>query len=303
MHNVECSHETYLHEYAKKYIKQLFDTRDHFYVHYKIELKCCRYDDCGYRIIAQQEGRIINCCGSEMKAVDLKEYYTTCELEKEYHGFIPDILLTNDGKEDRMPIFIEIAITHFSTDEKIESGNKIIEVAIPRDYETDDSGDLSVLNESATVKDKNNIQISFKNFKRESLSKEPLEKYPLSVFFIDEFNRAEIKTLEKACAEYGNKKIIPQSKYEICLTKPYSEEIYNYGVARACLDGFELRECVVCHYYWKDTKDRFWPHKCSLKKMILGITQALQCDSFRYCEMKAKELLTENALLPNKTIQ
>lgn len=303
MHNVECSHETYLHEYAKKYIKHLFDTREHFYVHYEVKVKCCRYDECGYRISAQQNEHDMDCCCSEVKSIDLKEYYTTCALEKEYDGFIPDILLSNDSKEGRKPVFIEIAITHFSTDEKIESGNKIIEVAIPRDYETDDLGDLSVLNESAIAKDKNNIQISFKNFERESLSKEPLEKHPLSVFFINESNRAKIKTLEKACAEYGNKKIIPQSKYEICLAKPYSEEIYDYGVARACLDGFELRECVVCYYYRKDTKDNFWPHKCGLKKMIHGRTQALQCDGFRYCEMKAKKLLTENNLSPNKTIQ
>ena len=301
--NVDCNHETYLHEYAKKYIKHLFDTREHFYVQYEVKLKCCLYDECGYRISAQQKAYDMDCCRSEVKAIDLKEYYTTCELEKEYDGFIPDILLTNDSKEDRKPVFIEIAITHFSTDDKIESGNRIIEIAIPRDYGTDDLGVLSVLKETVTEKDEKDIHISFRNFKREFQSEEPLNKHSLTVFFINEFNRAQTEKLEKSCSEYSKEKIIPQSRYEIHSAEPYSEKIYDYGVARACLDGFEILECVVCHYYWKDTKDNFWPHKCGLKKMIHGRTQALQCDGFRYCEMKAKELLMENTISPNKTIQ
>lgn len=299
--NVDCNHETYLHEYAKRYIKHVFDTCEHFYVQYEVRWKCCMYDECKYRISAQQKAHNIDCCRSDVNKIDLKEYYTTCELEKEYNGFIPDILLTNDSKKDRKPVFIEIAITHFSTDNKIESGNRIIEIAIPRDYRTDDLGVLSVLKETEMKKDK--IHISFKNFKREIQSEEPMNKHSLTVIFIDEFNRAQSKELENSCSEYSKEKIIPQSRYEFHSAEPSSEKILDYGVARASLDGFEILECVVCHYYWKDMKDNFWPHRCGLEKKIHNRAQALQCANFRYCEMKAKELLTENTISANKTTQ
>ncbi|MCR5445180.1 MAG: hypothetical protein K6E96_05820 [Bacteroidales bacterium] len=169
----------------------------------------------------------------------------------------------------------------------------MIEITIPKDYETDNLSSLSVLQETSLEKDNKKIHISFYNFKRELPSDEPLDKYSFSVFLINEFDRAEMHPMEASCSKYQYSSLFPSSKYEIHLTESYSEKIYNHCVARACLDGYVQRECIVCHYYWRDERDHFWPHKCGLRKMIHGQTYALRCNNFRYCEMKALELLNE----------
>ena len=117
--NENCSHETYLHNYAKRRIKEKFDTDNNFYIYYKAMNSCEQYNTC----------RLHRCKRLFLQQIDLKEYFDTCEIEKFCDGFIPDVLLTHSAFPKRK-IFIEIHVYSPCSQKKLASGYKIIEIDI-----------------------------------------------------------------------------------------------------------------------------------------------------------------------------
>ena len=122
-----CNEETYLHMLAKRkfythYLKCLEDNKP-----FNIELQ--QYIECD-RITDPDE---LHCAtygpSSKSYLYDLTKYYKEVYLETKYNEFIPDILL----KSKKDVIFVEIAVTHKCSKEKIASGIKIIEINIPDD--------------------------------------------------------------------------------------------------------------------------------------------------------------------------
>ena len=120
----KISEETYLHETAKlvfrdSYKQALLD-HEPFQLEYEYNATCNRlYEETG-----------IKCeLGSRTDKFDLTRVYGTCFLEKGYDGFQPDIRLSS--KENMSEnIFIEIAVTHEFSAEKLKSGHKLIEIKI-----------------------------------------------------------------------------------------------------------------------------------------------------------------------------
>lgn len=116
---VNCSHESYLHSMAKKVFFETYsnclDKHLPYFIDHKSKQKCkaCEFGPCELKL--------------RHREVDLTAYYQAIELEKENEGFRPDILLIGKNEEK---MFIEIAVTHYSEDKKLESGVKIIEITI-----------------------------------------------------------------------------------------------------------------------------------------------------------------------------
>lgn len=120
----KCSFETYLHQLGKRLFKELFEKNKmmgvSLTVDYKVEHQCgiakCKY--------CKSE----KCYGqSENNNLDLLEKFTSIEIEK-YDvttGLIPDILLSSANGDK---LYVEIAVTHNSTEEKIASGIPIVEI-------------------------------------------------------------------------------------------------------------------------------------------------------------------------------
>lgn len=117
-----CSYETYLHKLAKYMIANRFNNSDHFYIYLQSK-RMCSIEKCP---INYREP----CTWNFNQKFDLKEFYNKCDIEIKYNGFIADLLLYNSNIPQREPIFIEIWVTHKSSDEKINSGNRIIEIKI-----------------------------------------------------------------------------------------------------------------------------------------------------------------------------
>lgn len=120
----KISKETYLHETAKLVFidsyRQALQNRKPFQLEYEYNAICNR--------LYQHTG--IKCeLGSRTDKFDLTRVYDTCFLEKRYDGFQPDIRLScKDNASEN--IFIEIAVTHESSKEKLMSGHKLIEIKI-----------------------------------------------------------------------------------------------------------------------------------------------------------------------------
>ncbi|MBD2291908.1 hypothetical protein H6G06_00055 [Anabaena sphaerica FACHB-251] len=99
---------------------------------------------------------LVPCTFSKCKhKFDLTQYFKDIKLETKDGSFIPDLLLISE-KEDK--IFIEIAVTHKSTLEKMQSKQRILELNIRSEL------DINTIKKCVLKENKN---IYFFNFKRQ----------------------------------------------------------------------------------------------------------------------------------------
>ena len=66
----------------------------------------------------------------KLDTFDLKQFYDTCIEEQSVDDYIADLLLTSSEKPNREPVLIDIQVSHKSTDQKLQSGQRIIEIRI-----------------------------------------------------------------------------------------------------------------------------------------------------------------------------
>jgi hypothetical protein len=115
--------ETYLHSLGKKIFydeySNCLQNETSFYLCYKIEKKCTRLQ-VDYNIICKLNDKV--------EKFDLPKYFTKILFEKKDSVFIPDLLLLNPKTNEK--IYVEIEVTHSSSESKIISGNRIIEFKI-----------------------------------------------------------------------------------------------------------------------------------------------------------------------------
>ena len=120
----QCSFESYLHRLAKE---RLFDRL----VHSKssgnpVNIEIAQNIACKkYAHILKHDCTV----GGALARFNLLQYYDTIEIEKLFTEFRPDILLT-DSRGEYPPVFLEIAVTHFCEQDKIDSGYRTIEIPI-----------------------------------------------------------------------------------------------------------------------------------------------------------------------------
>ena len=126
-----CSRETYLHQLGKKLFVEMFE---HCLTN-KISLSVdflqqgvCNSKECPLGATKPCEG------SSRTGKFNLTPNYSKCSVEQydAETGFRPDILLTNEQGDK---VYVEIVVTHETTQKKIDSGIPIIEIPI---YDEDD---------------------------------------------------------------------------------------------------------------------------------------------------------------------
>ena len=122
--NPECNTESYLHQLAKKLIKEKFDNSETFNISYQVREVCSYFDKC--------KEHFDYCERIKLETFNLKEEYDTCTPEKKdsHLKYLPDLKLSSKNNPKRKPLFIEVAYTHDCTEDKIKSGVKIVELKI-----------------------------------------------------------------------------------------------------------------------------------------------------------------------------
>lgn len=233
-----CSYESYLHKLGKAYFKYVFDNCGTFEIGYSAMNKCAN-EECPFRDYE---------CNQETKSVhmfDLKKYYNCCEIESEYKGFIADLKLSNNEK-NIPPIFIEIAVTHKCSLEKINSGIRIIEINLLGESMLK----MPIMetirekwNYNTLRKDKKEI-VSFFNFKDYVTIHKNLSKF---VLFKDEKGlvRGGIYKIGE-CDKY-QKNIDEHSLFDVDFVENDASKGEKLGVAIACKHGW--KSCVICSKY------------------------------------------------------
>lgn len=218
--NENCSNETYLHNYAKRRLKEIFDSRDNYFIQYNATNSCEQFGSCPFS------------CNKDLKhRIDLKEFFDTCELEKNCGNFRPDILLSHSEHPERK-LFIEINVKHPCSDEKLESGFRIIEIDVENEFS------------KIYPFDEDNRNIHFYNFKfnREILQTHKVKRFSL-LSENNEYIEDDIRDID--CSKYN--KHSENAVFDITLLNNYKQ--YNLrllGLAYCMKKNLIVRNCEFC---------------------------------------------------------
>jgi predicted RNA-binding Zn-ribbon protein involved in translation (DUF1610 family) len=268
-----CSIESYLHHTAKILLYDTIKTKiadqDPLYLNYSVENHCvaCHYPEEGYS----------DCfLATTNEKYNLLAHYNHVQLERRAATFIPDLsLIRKDG--DR--IFIEIAVTHTSSDKKITSGNKIIEIIIKSEE------DLEYLPGNA-------------------INPSTLETRCINFNFKDRF----VPIKRKECP-YGNKNvfIVHTNGKAVFLNNLTNPEYYSlkrkawfyyrelngiYDTAEAFIacveaafeEGVKIKNCYLCRYhgYQKSFGIESMHVFCKFKRInVSNSNEASECEYYR----------------------
>ncbi len=254
-----CTGETYLHKLAKRRIKEHFERSDSFMIKYFQNHKCFKHKTCPLYNI--------KCVSRNIEEFNLKEYYNTCQEEKQYENYTADILLTNSREPNKKPIFIEIHVKHKSTEEKINSGNRIIELTIKSEADIE-KFISSGIEESQHPEEEKEGYAQFYGFKTDShkVTRKPDNKYFLLKFALNSNN--EYWKEYNLCFKAFEKKYI--ADFEVCFypsNTKYAhlktEDIERYGYLLAHKKDPSKKHCLLCKYYSNENSICMLYKKCN----------------------------------------
>lgn len=258
-----CNPETYLHNLAKKYLAKQFESQPKFEVSYYATNECPHKDSC--QLFKQFQWK--ECSGTTLHTFDLKEKYDTCQIEGVYDGYRADVLLTSSKNPELPPIFLEVSVSHDCTPEKLESGNRIIEMKIRSEADfkrpiVENKGPM------VPVKEEPKPQYSYYRY---YYHPEPEPSFIMFHHFDREFHRDDLKKLDffalfedgkmgsedqfLPCKEAGQK-YLKASIFELGLLqgghrgridKRY--DLFNLGYTQALLHNQPTRHCYYCVHY------------------------------------------------------
>lgn len=254
----QCSYDKYLHSIAEIMLMHWFNTSEHIYLNMQNIAKCDKYDSCSFR---NNE----DCTRPNMEQFDLKRYFFNCIPEHRHSNFVADLYCENRSNYNE-PIFIEIMVTHECSQEKKESGIRIIELIIQSEEDILEIINSQHLTEGPTVR--------LYNFKRNISEASDFSEYTLQKYILYPSLKSYVdgtKTAAITCKNYNKdrKGIYEISiRYDDCI--PYflnSRGLYTVGLVKAYLEGLVKKDCRLCFWQEEDSNSNKF---CKLyKKMNL----------------------------------
>jgi len=252
IHKGDCSLESYLHKMGKYLFKKRFYSDEPIYIEYPAFQLCDRIDTCP---MADKN----RCKKDVIERKDLKEWYDTCTEEKEFNGFRADLLLECSNKTKNIPpLFIEIVYKHKSTQQKIESKNKIIEIDVwdEKQVERAMKATLRVCEECR-----------YYNFEAKA-TKQRDETIAFWLYHYILYNSGKTFTDHLVCRNVNFSETKPTAEFECIFYNARREEFshistFEAGTIKAIDAGFEVRNCDLCKYSRTDMYGEF---RCNMHK-------------------------------------
>lgn len=246
-----CGSETYLHKLSKMLLRKKFYQDENFQIALHQDIQCSDKTICPFY---QPE----ECHKDELSVFDLKKYYDTCEEEHPIGEYIADLLLTSSTKPDREPVLIEIQVSHKSTENKRNSGMKIVEVRVQTEDDIKKllSGPLTEHPEAyyGYLRDIETIGYAkFFGFKKESCSKR-LELRNIQRFYLYGSGKAFVTNMDDkdfhSCRNVS-KKEKSNSIFEASIDSFYIgyPSPYEFGYVAAKDNGINVKTCQLCKYH------------------------------------------------------
>lgn len=237
-----CDGETYLHKLAKIRIREKFNKCINFPIKFHRTVPCSESKQC----VCFDEQRCMERATfipSDLKLWDGREVYDTCQEEVSYGDFRPDLLLTCSKIPNRQPVFIEVVVTHKSTEEKINSGYKIIET-----NEIKSEKDINDIIQNGFIEGTN---CTTRNFTPQS----PNLKWgdtPFHRFVL--FQSGGVKVDDIYCMD-KDKKRAPYSIIELNMKYynwPFEQHVipdsYKRGLVYLWKRNVKIKNCLICKY-------------------------------------------------------
>ena len=285
----ECSYESYLHKIAKIRIKEAFITSEKFAITYNPKHLCSK--DCPFLYDEK-------CFKHKYVTFNLKEYYDECEEELECDGFVPDLILRSSSAPNREPVFLEIYVTHKSTEEKLKSGYRIIEIPITSEEDIYNIVEtMSLKGEDSSVKQdeySKTENIRFYNFNKKyylnDMGSIVEPKYILIV------NKDGTFKYEKVvCYEFNEKFNSPEQNL-IISNFPIN---WNWAFLELQKRGVNITNCLRCKFY---KRTMFRDRICTLYKKYgtpksPKISEARKCSRYTISD-KTEEGFPISSLTP-----
>ena len=253
VNDVSCNSETYLHKLAKLLLKKKFQEGG-----FEIEIS-------QYSLCKESENCLFenNCKVLVDKKYDLRRYYDTCEEEQYVDGFCADLLITGEGQP---PILVEIYVSHECSNQKINSGHRIIEIPI------ESEADIEYFYKNVIAEKE---RVRFYGFKRELAKREFIACKKVSRFILYKSGAAFVKTiscerqhdrddcfslLELNMDYYHSNFVSNTDTDDAYYFEDYDAEhddyLYrtlNIGLVYAVNKGFSFKNCHLCKYARDDS--------------------------------------------------
>lgn len=273
---VDCdeAYETMLHQLAKIRVQEAFITKEVFNLQFEYRSYCPHINKCGFI-------RYSECHISSQKVFNLKEFYDSCEQERQYDSINrrSDLKIFSSKNPQLAPIYIEFYVTHASDSYKLHNGGKIIEVKI--DSENDiqtiiENGFIESNKHSYGTDNEEESKITFWGFKTENYNAEHINnEIEFSRYILYSSGKSQCYQDSSPCKNIRKAK--KQSLMEICFHTPVAFGIYEMAKYQG-YKRFGIKNCLYCKNY-VDSYDGMGK-LCRLYKH-LGINRFDQHDTAR----------------------
>ncbi len=263
--NGSCSTETYLHKLGKVLLKKRFEESPTFIVELHRDVECSKRSKCPF--YNKEE-----CRDGFYRNFDLKDYYDTCKEEQQVGNFVADLLLSSSKYPNRKPVIVEICVTHASTQEKINSGLKIIEFKIKSEEDLKKIVSTDIFTEYTYEEipeseiewaESHNMilfgggtkeNVDFYGFESTSEADTQLDIRALSRFILFSSGSAIVRTV--SCIEGSQ---TPRSILELDIDACVNtSKLYECGLVMARNLGFNVKNCLLCGYKRKNIYKEKW---------------------------------------------
>jgi len=202
-------------------------------------------------------------------------------MEQRDGEFIPDLILYN-ATDAKQKIYIEIAVTHSSTEEKRQSGSRIIEINVQSEADIDNIRKMKLTEADAEFIHftKKPIRATKDECSCDRNAQCCLVVYSSGKCFLEQ------GTLASIIAKYSKKQA--QVKGLQFLQEPFLRSItergqaFVYLVEEAYKKGLPVRNCYVCRYMgenWSSNATK--PVFCKYLRKQCGTNEAADCQLFR----------------------
>lgn len=260
-----CSKETYLHKLAKtvffeQYSEALAQNQPFVFV-YKRATICNAFE---------QEFSL-KCESEEYVNFDLTKYYKEVRIERKLSDFVPDITLISDQLP---PIFIEMSVTHKSSEKKVLSGEKIIEIQIDTEL------DIHAFQEKKLREYSHNVRtygIAGKA-KEGNICQRDCEKV---IDFFVVYNSGKARILNQPVKHF----FATRSMYKLLAPAISSEsgsrnsqEAFLENLRHHLFKGEQIKNCLLCTHECKDKNFSSW---CRITEKKVTPDTAIHCDVYK----------------------
>lgn len=292
----KCKYDNYIHKLAEIKLSEWFRNSKNIIIELKYDFECKNWKQCKWNNKENSKNEEY-CYWVERKPFNLKDYYTSCVVEKKYGNFVPDICLYNNHKNID-PIFIEINVHHPCEEDKISSKFRIIEIDIEKEEDIENIINSSTIPESESIR--------FYNFKR-TLNRErlPHKLKPLSKTTL--FDSYKFYNSQCDCINYNQHH--SKALAEI-VTHTHCCMVLDYGLIRLTEIFPEFKTCVLCRYH--EIRDYIYErsdilkskpipdrsnsifcriHKRLNKEKFCKSTEAMTCSAYKLLDSNEIEII------------